>query len=118
VVLTNRGAADVRIWRIGNSWGDEAAWRTTVRVEREPQVYTRNVPQSVLLTPGDRFPISFDLLDGTWKLDVLGRPLPERLDIAAVYDVARSSEAIAHQVWAGRISNERVTIPLGPPSHS
>jgi hypothetical protein len=72
----------------------------------------------VLLTPGDRFPISFDLLDGTWKLDVLGRPLPERLDIAAVYDVARSSEAIAHQVWAGRISNERVTIPLGPPSHS
>jgi hypothetical protein len=122
VVLINRGAADVRIWQLGNTWGDEplsfeaSLGGSTVRVERAPQVYTRNVPASVLLPPGDRFPIPFDLLDGTWKLDAIGRPLPPRLDVAAVYDVPRSPEAVTHQVWAGRITSEWVTIPLGPSS--
>ena len=124
VVLTNRGAADVRIWQIGNTWGDEAlsfevsADGSTVRVERQPQVYTRNVPASVLLTPGDRFAIPFDLSDGTWKLDEFGYPLPHQCDVAAVYDVPRSPEAIEHQVWVGRITSERVTIPLGPSSRT
>ena len=122
VVLTNRSAADVRVWQFGNTWGDEAlsfeasAGGSTVRVEREPQVYTRNVPASVLLTPGDRFAIPFDLLDGTWKLEAIGYPLPHQCGVAAVYDVPRSPEAIEHHVWVGRITSERVTIPLEPRS--
>jgi hypothetical protein len=119
VVLTNRGTADLRVWRNGNTWGDEALsfdvshGGSTRRVEREPQVYTRNVPASVVLTPGDGFQISFDLLDGTWRLDAIGRPLPPQVEIAAVYEVPPSSEAVAHQVWTGLVSSEQVTIPLG-----
>jgi hypothetical protein len=70
-------------------------------------------PASVVLTPGDGFQISFNLLDGTWRLDAFGRPLPPQVEIAAVYEVPPSSEAVAHQVWTGLVSSEQVTIPLG-----
>ena len=122
VVLTNEGTGDVRVWHIGNTWGDEALSfeiaddGSTVRVEREPQVYTVNLPESFELKPGARYPMPFDLLDGTWKLDAIGRPLPPRLEVAAVYDVPRSPEAMANQAWVGRITSGRVTIPLGPSS--
>ena len=120
VVLINEGTDDVRVWQIGNTWGDEALsfvvsdGGSAVRVEREPQVYTRNLPESVELKPGARYRMPFDLLDGTWEFEAITRARPSQsIEVAAVYDVPPSPEAVVHQVWTGRISSERVTIPLG-----
>ena len=106
VVLTNEGPGDLRVWQIGNTWGDEALsfevsdGGSAVHVEREPQVYTRNLPESIELKPGARYRMPFDLLDGTWKLDAISRARgagpSQPIEVAAVYKraaVARGSRS-------------------------
>ena len=69
-------SADVRLWRTGNSWGDEALQfggtqdGRTERILPKPKVYTRNVPAFITLALGDHYEISYDIGDGNWG----GRP--------------------------------------------
>lgn len=110
VVLQNRGAAPLRLWRTGNSWGDETlsfdviAGNRSHSLSRPPQVYTRNVPSSFLLDSGAEHKIAFDLGEGTWQpgetLSLLNTP---EAQLFAVYDVPVSPEALVHGVWTGRL---------------
>src|SRR5947209_2621499 len=75
VVLINRGSAEIRVWRTGNTWGDEVL---SFEVLHDTQIwhfvrqlgdYTRNVPASLTVPAGDSHRLSFDLGDGTWESD-------------------------------------------------
>ena len=119
-VLTNRGSSEIRVWRTGNSWGDEALsfegtrGRSVHRIMRDPQVYTRNVPLFVSLKPGERYEIPFDLRDGSWPPEAAIRRLQAPgVQLAAVYEVPRSPEATAHAVWSGQVRSESVTVSSG-----
>jgi hypothetical protein len=120
VVVQNRGATPIRLWRVGNSWGDETlsfdviAGSGAHHLSRQFQVYTRNVPSSFLLDPGAEHRIAFDLGDGTWKpgeiLSLLNAPEAQLL---AIYDVPASPEALAHGVWTGQVRSSGVRLGDG-----
>ena len=65
-----RRRAAVRLWRPGNTWGDDAlTFEATTRLVRQAD-YTRNVPSSVEVPPGGTHELPFDLEDGTWSAAV------------------------------------------------
>jgi hypothetical protein len=118
VLLANAGSKDIRVWQSGNQWGDTVLsfeilqGETVWRVFRRQQDYTRNVPSSVVVPPGKRHVLIFDLDDGDWDA---GAPI-ERLatppaQLVAVYDVPLSPEAIDHGVWTGQLRSN--SVPLG-----
>jgi hypothetical protein len=87
----------------------------TVRhVVRAPQVYTRNVPSPLVVSPGVRHSIPFDLDDGTWQLEA---PVVELFgagaSLVAIYDVPESPEAIEAGVWIGQLHSQPVPL-VGP----
>jgi hypothetical protein len=117
VVIVNSGPDAVRLWRTGNSWGDEVLSfdlmrdGLTARVVRRPQVYTRNVPSSVSVPPGGNHELPFDLGDGSWDSD---EPLDSFAEpgarLVAVYEVPETPEAAVHGVWTGRVESEPVAL--------
>jgi hypothetical protein len=117
VVILNSGPDAVRLWRTGNSWGDEVLSfdvmrdGLTARVVRRPQVYTRNVPSSVSVPPGGSHELPFDLGDGSWDSD---EPLDSFAGVGArlvaVYEVPETPEAAVHGVWTGRVQSEPVAL--------
>jgi hypothetical protein len=117
VVLVNSGPEAVRVWRMGNSWGDETlSFEVTrgehvVHVVRAPQEYTRNVPSSVAVPPGGRHELPFDLGDGSWESDEpLDRLAGPGAQLVAVYEVRETPESRAHGVWTGRVESEPVAL--------
>lgn len=113
VVLANQGDKSVRIWRTGNSWGDNALVfelhkpPIIAHVIRAPQIYTRNVPASVVVSPGDSHVWHFDFGDGSWEIDV---PFDELVkpgaELTAVYEAGESPEALANDVWTGCLRSQ------------
>jgi len=110
VVVVNRGSAKVRLWRPGNRWGDETlsfnlAWDNhTERVTRKPQIYTRNVPASVVVASNGKQDIPFDLGDGSWEpAAAVERLSATGTKITAIYSVRKSPEALSHHVWTGEL---------------
>ena len=117
IVLANRGSADLRLWNMGNSWGDETlsfevTWDgRSERVTRKPQDYTRNVPSSAVVAPNRKHQIPFDLRDGTWEpAEVIDRLTSPGAQITAVYSVRKSPEALSHDVWTGELRSQPVRL--------
>lgn len=117
VVLVNMRNAAIRIWRLGNEWGDEMisfelhCGSTIVRVGRSPQIYTRNVPGSIEVPPGGRHPIRFDLGDGSWQLAAPVRELfATGTRLSAIYAVSPSHEADEAGVWIGHARSQLVPL--------
>ena len=117
VALINMGGAVIRIWALGNEWGDEMISfevigdSTVIQVMRSPQVYTRNVPSSIEVPAGGRHQIPFDLGDGSWQLAAPASELFARgTRIVAVYEVPPSHEASTAGVLTGCLRSQ--AIPL------
>lgn len=117
VVLVNHGDKPIRVWRTGNLWGDTALWfeisrRSIVaRVIRKPQRYTRNVPSSVVVQAGGSHTWQFDFGDGSWESDVPFEQMTGTgAEMAAIYEVSESPEALANGVWIGRLRSEPVKL--------
>lgn len=112
-ILTNTGDSELRVWQTGNTWGDDALSfeasgnGSTARIVRKPQVYTRDVPASVALKPGERYERPFDLEDGTWEpADTIRAVQSPDVRLVAVYDVPRSADAVTQDVWIGKLRSE------------
>jgi hypothetical protein len=117
VVIENHSNDAVRIWRRGNSWGDEAlsfelsASEQTTRITTAGQDYTRNVPASLTVTPGARREISFDLGDGTWQpASALAHLRDACARIVAIYESGDSPQVQEQGIWRGNIRS--APIPL------
>jgi hypothetical protein len=117
VVLINTGGTPIRVWRTGNWWGDTvlsfevSRGGSTRHVVRRPQEYTRNVPSSVEVPAGARHEWPFDLGDGQWEADApLDQLLVPGAQLSAVYEVARTPEAVDHDVWIGRLRSQPVLL--------
>ena len=112
-VLTNRGASEVRIWRLGSTWGDDILSFEADGPERrrmllrQPQRYTVNVPVAQAVPAGGEYLIPFDLNDGGWEPGVPANAT----SLTAVLEIPNSPEARLHQVWTGRLRSDPV--PLG-----
>lgn len=110
VVAVNTGSASLRLWNEGNSWGDAAlrfeAHRGTgvCTIQRRPQEYTRNVPSSFELRPGERHEWRFDLGSGEWDAGDLSGAL------TAVYTIPPTPEAREQGVWTGEVRSEPVSL--------
>lgn len=118
VVLRNNGSVDIRVWRRGNSWGDNTV---TFQVHRggsvqkfseKPRVYTRNIPAYITLAPGQTQEIPFDLsASGGWE--PAWQPGPSATSggtLAAVYKVAPTKELAEFGVWTGEIASAPVKL--------
>lgn len=117
VVLVNHGDKPVRIWRTGNLWGDTALRfeisrpPIVARVVRKPQNYTVNVPSSVPVPAGGSHTWHFDFGDGSWESDVPFEQMTGTgAEMAAIYEVSESPEALANGVWIGCLRSEPVKL--------
>jgi hypothetical protein len=117
VVLINRSSADVRIWRMGNSWGDESLAfevsgdNRTEKITFRPQVYTRNVPATVVVPHDGRFEILFNLRDGKWEpATAIDRLSGSDARLTAIYSVRKSPEAASQEVWTGELRSQPVRL--------
>lgn len=115
VKVSNRGPAPLRLRAAGNSWGDAALSFVIAgkdgetEIVRTQQVYTRNVPATVVVGPGEAETIVFDLGDGTWT------PSPSNASgrrLSARFVVPASDEARAEGLWTGAISSNPVDLNL------
>jgi hypothetical protein len=114
VALLNTGETPLRVFRAGNSWGDDAlSFEVSdgvriVQITRVPQVYTRNVPSTAEIAPAERHLLPYDLADGGWtggtELIVAGSAL------TAIYVVEESPEASEQGAWTGRCASAAVTL--------
>ncbi len=115
VVVCNGLSEPVRIFNMGNSWGDEA-WSFELltdgdkprAVRRRPQIYTRNVPSTTELAPGLTEKWPFDLGDGTWELEAAEAPSGAAL--TAIYDAPPTPEAEELGVFTGPLRSEPVDL--------
>jgi hypothetical protein len=114
VALINTGEEPLRVFRFGNSWGDDALsfevsdGERTLQITRVPQVYTRNVPSTEEIVPAERHVLPYDLADGGWtgatELIAAGSVL------TAIYAVEESPEASEQGAWTGRCASAAVTL--------
>jgi hypothetical protein len=125
VTLVNEGSADVRLWRTGNEWGDtvlsfEVSRGSDIwRVVRRPQIYTRNVPSSVVVPAGATHEWPFDLGDGEWDADTqIDQLIATGAQLVARYDVPLSPEAAEHGVWTGQLQSQPVLLDVSNPGLS
>jgi hypothetical protein len=116
VAIANRGTTPVRVWELGNSWGDATLSFELLRdgavekIVREPQVYTVNLPERREVPAGGRHEWRFDLGDGSWKIgDVTHLDVPDTR-LVAVYEVVPTPEAEEHGVWVGRLRSDPVPL--------
>jgi len=97
VAVFNGSDHDVRLFNLGNSWGDDA-WSFELggaAVRRRPQSYTRNVPSARTIAPDATERFSFDFGDGTWEADAAeGKPV-------AVYHAPPTPEAKELGIFTG-----------------
>lgn len=117
VVITNMGSAATRVWELGNQWGDEALSFELSRGDqrgrfvRGDQVYTRNVPSSLLVPAGQSTRLSFDLGDGTWQADPAIESLSgPGVQLEALYEPRDSPEAAELGVWTGQLRSDPVRV--------
>lgn len=117
VILANRGSSTLRVWRSGNSWGDDTLFFEIVsngrasEIRRTPQTYTRNLPASVALEPGGAQEFPFDMGDGEWEPEAaVQRATAPEARITAIYRVAASPEATAQGVWVGEVRSGPVSL--------
>jgi len=117
VAFVNMRNEAVRIWRLGNEWGDEMISfellhdSTIIRVVRSPQVYTRNVPGSIEVPAGGEHRVDFDLGDGSWQLAAPAHELYAMgTSIVAIYEVLPSHEADEAGVWTGYLRSQAVPL--------
>ena len=105
VVVVGPADRALRLYRQGNSWGDEmlgfeaSGPAGTVRIARAPQTYTRNVPATTELAPGAVLDLPFDLADGTWEPSLPS----DAAALTAVLEIPNSPESDAHEVWTGTV---------------
>lgn len=117
VVLVNHGGKTIRVFQTGNHWGDAALWfemsrpPIVARIIRKPQIYTRNVPSSLPVPAGSSHTWQFDLGDGSWESDIpFEQIVGDGAELIAVYEVSESPEALANDVWIGRLRSEPVRL--------
>jgi hypothetical protein len=125
VVLVNTTRADIRVWRMGNQWGDASLsfevlqGDQTWHIVRQPQVYTRNVPSSVVVPAGSTHEWLFNLRDGQWDA---GAPLDQWIipgaQLIAIFDVPLSTEAVEQGVWTGQLRSQPVQLDASNPGSS
>jgi hypothetical protein len=113
VVFTNSGSAAVRIWRMDNSWGDESlSFEASLDGRVEPitlkrQVYTRNVPATVVVSPGGKHDFPFNLDDGKWEpAAVINRLHGSDVQLTAVFRIPESPESVTQGVWTGELRSQ------------
>ena len=114
VVLRNRSAEPIRIWREGNSWGHAAlrfqvadADGRAIEVRRRPVPFLQNAPTFETLSPGDAKVFDIYFAGDQWE----AFPLPDdgaslELKLQAIYEVADDDAARTHHVWVGKISSK------------
>jgi len=113
VVLTNTSALPLKIFADSNSWGyDALSFRIkdgarTIEAKKPPAIFTRNIPQTITIGAGQAHVV--DVYFGDPK-KWLGFELPangeKQMELCADFSVKASEEAVAQNVWIGRVSSE------------
>lgn len=112
--ITNVSQAPVRIWSSGFSSGYSSIYLRVspshgdaCSIVRKPKRWTVNIPDTVLLAPGDSHSEKLDLNDGSWDLE--GCPLDPQTEIrvSAILEITADENTAKYGVMVGRfVSNE------------
>jgi hypothetical protein len=111
VVVTNTGKTTTRLWRESCSWGYanlsfevQEQDGTTLRVVKKPRTWEKNVPDWMVIPPGDHLVLEVAFDPATWQSPPMPRPGQQRLvSLRAVYETGDTPEASAGHVWSGRV---------------
>ena len=108
VVLTNVSKENQRAFEPSHSWGYytvsfelQMEDGRTVLITKKPQGFTRNIPSTFMIPPGEQmvFPI---LLDNEWDAVPplpIANKTPVAITIKAIYEVKPTPESAQQKVW-------------------
>jgi|SRR6185312_5457592 len=118
VVLTNVSNEAQPVWETWNSWGSRTiSFEFTfgnnppILVTRGPEDFTRNLPSTFLIPPGEHkvYPIR---LDKWWDVGSIPKSTEAHLSLRAVYEVSVTPEAATYHVWTGRVESGNYNVTL------
>jgi hypothetical protein len=127
VVVESQNPTDqpVRVWRLGNSWGDRSwslrlrtsgAHARTCTLRPTNQGYTRNVPGSIEIPAHGKQEIRLTPSRREWTAGEDLQPLEGvPVNVEAVLDIVPTPEATSHHVAVGRVESTPV---VSQPPHA
>lgn len=125
VVFTNISKKNQAIFQPWNSWGYQnvsfeitAPNQKPLTVSMKPQIFTRNVPGTFLVPPGEQYVLPVTL-NKQWEVTPAAQPFAdgkrswiEKVSIKARYQVKESKESKKRNVWAGQTESPALTVTI------
>ncbi|MDX2283840.1 MAG: hypothetical protein NW241_06740 [Bacteroidia bacterium] len=117
VLLVNRGAKPVNIWKDWNTWGYfnltltwEAGGKTYLIRRLPPQAWDGDFPDFWTLPPGETLILEVDMRTGFWEgfPDLYGEQIPAEL--TAIYENKPDLLADEFGIWTGRIASQPLRV--------
>jgi len=119
VVLTNQSDKPKFVWETWNSWGfnsisfeiTSADGKTHVLTVK-PQIFTRNIPSTFKILPGEHqiFPICLnDEWNGRLTYSKAGN---DSVKVKAIFEIKPSPEDAENNVWTGLVSSKIYDLEL------
>jgi hypothetical protein len=120
VVLTNISKDPQPVFETSNSWG---CWTVSfeftmpdgrkIHVARGSEIFTRNVPSTILIPPGQRKVYAIGL-DKRWESrpELTANDETTNITLKAIYQVEASREAARIKVWTGRVESNPYDLTL------
>jgi hypothetical protein len=112
VILTNVSKDAQSVFQHWNSWGDRSiSFHFTTpdgvrhSITRQPGDYTRNVPGTFLLLPGEQQVYVIEL-GQEWVTEPKYEKGPTSIDLVAIYRLDPSPEAKKYKVWTGEVASK------------
>lgn len=115
VILTNTSRQPESAFEPWNSWGYysisfemETSKGKVIKIAKAPSVFTRNIPRTFVVPPGEQMVSPIKLNDDWIATPIMSiadeEPIPVRL--RAIYEVGPTPESSAQKVWIGRVESK------------
>jgi hypothetical protein len=115
--IANTSQTPVRVWSTNFSLGYYSIYllvsppnETPCLIKRKPKRWTVNVPDSVVIQPGDAHFEKLDLHDGTWDNSGCSIDPRSEVDVGAVVEISPDKDTARYGVITGRYESNRQRI--------
>ncbi len=105
----------IRIWKTTFSYGYDSIYfhvydRNGIScfIRRKPLRWTVNVPDFIIVLPGDSHFQDLDLNDGSWDLSECNIDPQTEIDISAVLEIVPDENTAKYEVITGRFESNRL----------
>ena len=115
LAIANRSQSVVSIWSPSYSFGYYSVYFQVspqngkrCSIKRMPKRWTVNIPDLILIQPGEAYLQHFDLNDGTWDLSKCGSDRQTAIDIGAILEIEPDENTVTYGVITGHHESNRL----------